>query len=821
MAIKLQVQDQLGGRSAIPNASPVQRAEGTFGNVGLQAVNLPTENVGGNVSAILSAGQSAAHAANQWAIGLENVSNKLEGMAKAEDDSIAERTLRELAAKRGEILLKNQDRVSKGEITYMQLADENLKEYNQLHEDTIANLAVNYGTTRDNLANRLYTETANQYQSDAAFAIKKTTEDKIQGFENKISSAVELVRQGPEGLKKAEDIIKNEIYTSPMMNVVGMNKVAAMVKKAYDTNENSFTVNAIKANPQKYIEDLDNGLLGDLYKFRTPDEITNYRNEALHQIQVQQSAFESALNKRSEEEKIKVEGAWSAKGMLPSETEILSNEYLTPKHKVDLLDKFRIIRGDSDTERKNLREVNVQFSQTNSLAGIDNEKVDQFIKSSQPKLYENAAQDPAQALQLITYLKEHGATDIPKQYFAWAISTPKVDASFQDQMSWANTTLIASEKVPELADNKQFSATIDVATRMKNYNESYVDAKNSIANMTDSKTREAFNNNPALKDSDYFKNGADHLAESLKREGWFKPGYSVEELDTKAIGELRELFISESKFGGTDKEIYDRAVGKLDYGVYTDSEGNSTVMRHPPKIQPKYKEFFDQDLAKLKVDNQVNNVALEKAVSGGANSYFLLNKDTHAPVFDKDNKPVSISINEGDYQSRYRQKQIESVKPEKSKMVSLINKAIDSKERLIGMNDIILGIVNAESSFDPNAKNVTNSVDPVSGAPVRKLNASGLFQMIPSTASKYGINEHSTAQEQVAAGIQFLNDLSRQYNGNTEAMLKHYRGYYTLIAEPGSPEYIAGASLGKSAGEVAYRKWHDKVLGYRSNTFLG
>jgi hypothetical protein len=74
--------------------------------------------------------------------------------------------------------------------------------------------------------------------------------------------------------------------------------------------------------------------------------------------------------------------------------------------------------------------------------------------------------------------------------------------------------------------------------------------------------------------------------------------------------------------------------------------------------------------------------------------------------------------------------------------------------------DLILSVIAAESNFDPKA--------------VSKKNARGLMQLLPETATRFGVQNIFDPQENIDAGTHYLRDLLQRYNYDLALALAAY-----------------------------------------------
>lgn len=114
---------------------------------------------------------------------------------------------------------------------------------------------------------------------------------------------------------------------------------------------------------------------------------------------------------------------------------------------------------------------------------------------------------------------------------------------------------------------------------------------------------------------------------------------------------------------------------------------------------------------------------------------------------------------------------------------------------------LALAVAQHESGFDPNAQNSTSS-------------AAGLFQLINATQQQYGVTNPYDPTQNTTAGVQFLSDMLKQYNGDQTLALMAYScgpgnvnkylstGTWPSICDTSYPAAIANLE-GSSAPTVA------------------
>lgn len=101
-------------------------------------------------------------------------------------------------------------------------------------------------------------------------------------------------------------------------------------------------------------------------------------------------------------------------------------------------------------------------------------------------------------------------------------------------------------------------------------------------------------------------------------------------------------------------------------------------------------------------------------------------------------------------------------------------------------HELALGVADQESGFNPTA---------VNPQAVKGEHATGTFQLLPSTAKRFGVDP-SDPQQNIQGGVQYLRELLDQHKGNVDQVLANYGGVKT------DTEYVPSvrAKMGKYAG---------------------
>ena len=84
---------------------------------------------------------------------------------------------------------------------------------------------------------------------------------------------------------------------------------------------------------------------------------------------------------------------------------------------------------------------------------------------------------------------------------------------------------------------------------------------------------------------------------------------------------------------------------------------------------------------------------------------------------------------------------------------------------------LVKAVIKAESDFNPDA--------------VSPKNAQGIMQLIPSTASDYGVSDPFDARENIEGGVKYLKDLLEYFEGDVELSLAAYNAGQGAVIKHG------------------------------------
>jgi soluble lytic murein transglycosylase-like protein len=102
---------------------------------------------------------------------------------------------------------------------------------------------------------------------------------------------------------------------------------------------------------------------------------------------------------------------------------------------------------------------------------------------------------------------------------------------------------------------------------------------------------------------------------------------------------------------------------------------------------------------------------------------------------------------------------------------------IEASASAFGVDDaLVRAVIHAESAYRPNA--------------ISRAGAQGLMQLMPATASRFGVGDPFDAAQNIRGGVQYLSWLLRRFGGNLDLALAAYNsGENTIDRYNGVPPY--------------------------------
>lgn len=766
MAIKLQVPEQAG--NALPGAAQQTRGIQAFGQQGISAANLPQENADANVSAAL---QTAAAQQNLYDTVVKSASSlitQLEGHRAAEDDTISQKFIAEAKAKREEIKTRNLARVGSGEITLMTWADETNREFNEWVTAHLSGLTVNNPKTRDTLSAGIKNFASIQYSEDQQAAIRKNTEEKSNAYLNQLESLQELAAKGPAGVAEARKRAV-ELKADPMAIVVGPDRVALTITTAISKGASSAAINAIKADPSKFLEQLKAGDWDDALAAHTPEEIEVYRQEAVNQVKIRSIRAEEDRNRASETVVRSLELAM-AKGKTVTKAEIIGNPVLNDHHKTILLNRIgqeeEAIRQKG--ERLNFLGLKYKLGGNTYMFMSPSEQAE-FMILTMPGQMQAASKDQKSAIQVARTIKAQNGT-IPDGIVQFAVQPPANTNDKKATDQWAANVIELAQSIdPTLANNEKVKQPLEIALRIQNFGESYDDAKQRVID-PESRKKIISDFDPTLwKPDSAFKDPAKFIAK--------ESGYSRKDIPLNFQAEFKEAIKLETMFGGSQEEIAKRAYTRLNVGVFKLPNGRELLIKDPPKLEGFEKKQFDKQFTDItkKYGIKEGSIAKKGVTVDGVPVYQVLN-DLGLPVWDSNNRPVLIEID----RDKYRESEYEQRK-QQSTSTSADDKAFRGVQLVSPTSSEGLKITDIESKYPntvgkkPGILRAIYAIESGNGKYLKSpAGAEGPFGLMPATARELGVKNTMDFDQSAAGAAKYMDQLINRYKGNVEHALMAY-----------------------------------------------
>lgn len=110
---------------------------------------------------------------------------------------------------------------------------------------------------------------------------------------------------------------------------------------------------------------------------------------------------------------------------------------------------------------------------------------------------------------------------------------------------------------------------------------------------------------------------------------------------------------------------------------------------------------------------------------------------------------------------------------------------------------LVRAIMHAESAFNPNA--------------LSKAGALGLMQLMPGTASDFGVSNRQDPAQNIRGGVAYLRFLMDMFDGNTDLVTAAYNaGQNAVLRHTGIPPYEETRVYVQRVG-VLYKRYRDEM----------
>jgi len=234
----------------------------------------------------------------------------------------------------------------------------------------------------------------------------------------------------------------------------------------------------------------------------------------------------------------------------------------------------------------------------------------------------------------------------------------------------------------------------------------------------------------------------------------------------------------------TENEILAIEVSSSDLGLnvlgtLTNGEKRKVLIKNP--VTGELGTYFEGDMIDLVSSEAVMVIEISKCI-------ILIERSGNYETMECNNKMPTVVFNGPGALSKYK-----IVRPGDYNINMLSHKFITDYDKDIMVvsekHDVdpylVKAVIKAESNFDPNA--------------VSPKNAQGIMQLIPHTASNYGVDNPFNAKENMEGGVEHLSDLLNYFDGDLKLSLAAYNAGkgavikhgFTIPPYPETTEYIA------------------------------
>lgn len=224
-------------------------------------------------------------------------------------------------------------------------------------------------------------------------------------------------------------------------------------------------------------------------------------------------------------------------------------------------------------------------------------------------------------------------------------------------------------------------------------------------------------------------------------------------------------------------EVTKSALGLELLGTVTSEGGSKVFIKNP----------VTGELGKYRAGEVIDIVRDEEAkVLEIANCMVLIERAGNFETLECSNKMPSVVFDGPAVLSKYRIVQPGANIQLSARFISEFDEDIKSLSEKHKVDPyLVKAVIKAESDFNPDA--------------VSPKNAQGIMQLIPSTASDYGVSDPFDARENIEGGVKYLKDLLEYFEGDVELSLAAYnagRGAvvkhgFTIPPYPETTNYIS------------------------------
>jgi hypothetical protein len=776
MAVTFKIPNSGERSQTYMDAQSTDRSRG-LGEQRVQPLNLPKEDIRGNVSAILRTGESTARMLGQFGDLANAAGEYLNRHLEVEDNVRAEEVQNKMRIARVNVQKTNTERAERGEISFGQIADENQKalefEYNNIIEST----PFNYSSVKDTLKVRAETDRTQIYAEDTNAFVKLNTQKAIKTYESSLHVVGQTMLDGiGEYQKGAQELESLKLHPMYQLNPSAYDEeITAIKQQAAKTH---LTLLA-KTNPAEYKRLRSDGTLDSAFGGVIPKSSFDMFDVDADETELQlANRGESEFNQRSTE--ISYEYMLGMQnGDILTEAEIMENVDLTDAHKIHLLGKVQAVRDKEhkiQQQREYMRAITLDGTTGVNLE--ENDVDEYYIQNGGIRTNSEVLNNPANTIDIIDQNYEFYGGRLPKPLLNALRAGPPKSKDESVKEAWGKAIRHITASYPEVA-KKLPDSQIAAALILENQPDvSYQDAINTFQQRTakyneDVESKKHFDDSKMLKDSPY----RDPDSFILKQMG----------VEDKAIPDaLRANFLlnyrklSQLMPEATPEVLATKALKDTNFDVA--HIGSKRVMLNPPSVvyEGPALQQFDRNFLRIVKEVNINREAMGQATLDedqitiirhpeDAKGFLLQETESGKILYDDNHRPISINSDKSEYElnderlkrggtqieRRYRQDS-KNIK-ESQQLLSSIEKSYSSLTRFPGILDAIWA---TESSRGQNM---------LSGA-----GAKGHFQFMDGTAQDMGVQDVNNLEDSGKGAAKYMDMLLEKYNGNINNALAAY-----------------------------------------------
>jgi len=213
-------------------------------------------------------------------------------------------------------------------------------------------------------------------------------------------------------------------------------------------------------------------------------------------------------------------------------------------------------------------------------------------------------------------------------------------------------------------------------------------------------------------------------------------------------------------------------------GTLTNGDKRKVLLKNP--VTGELESYFEGDRIDIVSSEQVKVVEISKCI-------ILIERAGNFETMECNNKMPTVVFNGPGALAKYKivRKGDNDLRILSHKFITDYDKDIITVSAKHDVDPyLVKAVIKAESNFDPGA--------------VSPKNAQGIMQLIPETASDYGVDNPFDAKENMEGGVEYLSDLLNYFDGDLRLSLAAYNAGkgavikhgFTIPPYPETTEYI-------------------------------